>query len=185
MKSVVIYVYYNSVPNNYNTRFFSWMELQYRKGVDYIIVINGFNYDKSIVFPILDNLIILKRDNIGYDFGGYNHALKYIKQNGITYDYYFFLNSGVIGPILPHYFKEHWTNIFIKKINNIVKLVGTTIVCLPHSDAGGYGPKVEGFFFMTDQIGLDLLQNEKTIFCNHINKYYTIVIISKQRNLLK
>ena len=46
-----------------------------------------------------------------------------------------------------------------RKINELVKLVGTTIVCLPHTDAGGYGPKVEGFFFMVDNIGLNLLKS--------------------------
>ena len=63
----------------------------------------------------------------------------------------------------------------IKKINDSVKLVGTTIVCLPNYDAGGYGPKVEGFFFMTDNIGLNLLKNQKNIFCNHPDKYSAIV----------
>lgn len=51
----------------------------------------------------------------------------------------------------------------------------TTIVCLPHHDAGGYGAKVEGFFFMVDQIGLTVLRNEKTIFCDHVDKYSAIV----------
>ena len=32
-------------------------------------------------------------------------------------------------------------------------------MCLDHDDIGGYGPKVEGFFFMTDKIGLSLLKN--------------------------
>ena len=54
-------------------------------------------------------------------------------------------------------------------------MVGTTIVCLPHSDPGGYGPKVEGFFFMVDTIGLQLLIEEKTIFYNHPTKYSAIV----------
>ena len=86
------------------------------------------------------------------------------------------MNSGVIGPIMPHYFTEtHWTNIFIKKINERVKLVGTTIVCLPYSDAGGYGPKVEGFFFMVDNIGLNLLKKQQNIFCIHNDKYSAIV----------
>jgi len=86
------------------------------------------------------------------------------------------MNSGVIGPIIPHYFTEtHWTNIFIKKINERVKLVGTTIVCLPYTDAGGYGPKVEGFFFMVDAIGLELLKKQQTIFCNHVDKYNAII----------
>jgi hypothetical protein len=85
------------------------------------------------------------------------------------------MNSGVIGPIIPYYFTSHWTDIFIKKINDSVKLVGTTIVCLPEYDDGCYGPKIEGFFFMTDNIGLELLKNQKNIFCNHQNKYSAIV----------
>ena len=144
--------------------------------IDYIIVINGYDYDTNIHFPELDNLTIIKRENLGFDFGGYNSGIEYVEQNNKTYDYYFFINSGVIGPILPTNFTEsHWSNMFIKKINDRVKLVGTTIVCLPHHDAGGYGPKVEGFCFMTDKIGLELLKNQQTIFCNHPDKYSAIV----------
>lgn len=176
MKSVIIYTYFSSHSSDYNLNFFVKKELTYKDNIDYIIVINGYSCDKNIQFPILENLIILKRENIGYDFGGHNCALEYMEQNSKNYDYYFFMNSGVIGPIIPNYFTEcHWSNIFIKKINDRVKLVGTTIVCLPHHDAGSYGPKVEGFFFMVDNIGLELLKNQKTIFCNHIDKYSAIV----------
>jgi len=142
--------------------------------MDYIIVINGFQC--NIKFPQIENLVILKRENSGYDFGGHHFALEYLSMKNKTYDYYFFMNSGVIGPIMPHYVSDiHWSNIFIKKINDRVKLVGTTIVCLPSSDLGGYGPKVEGFFFMTDAFGLDLMIKEGTIFCNHPNKVSAIV----------
>ena len=176
MRSVVIYTYYSSPSSDYNFAFFVKKEITYKQDIDYIIVINGHHYNASIEFPTLDNLTILKRDNIGFDFGGHAHALEYISNNEKVYDYYFFMNSGVIGPILPHYFTEkHWTDIFIKKINDKVKLVGTTIVCLPHHDAGGYGPKVEGFFFMVDTIGLSILQNQTNIFFNHPDKYSAIV----------
>jgi len=170
MKSVIIYTYFASASSNYNLDFFVKKELSYKEHIDYIIVINGYTCD--IKFPILTNLTILKRENIGYDFGGHNYALEYILKNNKVYDYYFFMNSGVIGPIVSH--DIDWTNIFIKKINNKVKLVGTTIVCLPHYDAGGYGPKVEGFFFMVDQLGLELLKKQN-IFCNHPDKYSAIV----------
>lgn len=62
------------------------------------------------------------------------------------------MNSGIIG---SHYFSEtNWTDVFIKKINDRAKSVGTSIVSLPESNrAGGYGPKVEGFFFMVDRVG--------------------------------
>jgi hypothetical protein len=168
MKIVIIYTYFQSESSDYNLQFFvNKIDNEF----DYIIVING--YYCSVHFPKLKNLTILRRENEGYDFGGHNYALNYIKNR--NYDYYFFMNSGVIGPIVPHYFTDHWTSVFIKKINDFTKLVGTTIVCLPKSDPGGYGPKVEGFFFMTDSVGLELLKKEKTIFCNHIDKYHAVV----------
>ena len=176
MKSVIIYTYFSSPSSDYNLNFFIKKEISYKENIDYIIVINGHSCNININFPSLENLTIIKRDNIGYDFGGHNSALEYIKKTSKKYDYYFFMNSGVIGPIIPHYFTEtHWSNIFIKKINDSVKLVGTTIVCLPSWDKGGYGPKVEGFFFMVDNIGLELLKNQKNIFCNHATKFDAII----------
>jgi hypothetical protein len=176
MKSVIIYTYYKKFSNDYNLSFFVKNEIKYRSNIDYIIIINGFEYDENIIFPNIENLIILKRENTGYDFGGHNYALQYLESNNKIYNYYFFMNSGVFGPVLPHYFnKTHWTEIFIEKLNHDVKLVGTTIVCLPENDAGGYGPKIESFFFVTDEIGLDLLKKEKTIFCDHQTKYSAIV----------
>lgn len=176
MKSVIIYTYYKSVPSNINLSFFVKKELEYRKDIDYIIVINGYECDVEI--PQLSNVQIIKRENIGFDFGGHNSALEYIKSKSLEYDYYFFMNSGVIGPIIPHFWNTklpHWSQIFFNKITDKVKLVGTTIACLPESDAGGLGPKVEGFFFMTDKIGLDMLMKKKTIFCNHPTKFSAIV----------
>lgn len=175
MSSVIIYSYYNTDVANYNLDFFIKNELRYRENIDYIFVINGFYNDEKISFPEISNLTILRRENVGFDFGAYNCGIEYLESYDKKYDYYFFMNNGVIGPIIPHYFTEHWSKIFIKKINNYVKLVGTTIVCLPSSDCGGYGPKVEGFFFMVDQIGLDLLKNEKNIFYDHESKYSAIV----------
>lgn len=176
MTSVIIYTYFQSKSSDYNLNFFVNQEVSYKKNIDYIIVINGYIYDERIEFNNLDNLTIIKRKNIGYDFGGHAAALEHINKHSKIYDYYFFMNSGVIGPILPHYFTEtHWSKIFINKITDSVKLVGTTIVCLPHHDAGEYGPKVEGFFFMVDKIGLKLILKKKTIFCNHVSKYDAIV----------
>jgi hypothetical protein len=176
MTSVVIYTYFQSDSSDYNLNFFVKNEVSYKNNIDYIIVINGYKYDEQIKFKKLDNLTIITRNNIGYDFGGHAAALEYIDKKSKTYDYYFFMNSGVIGPILPHYFTEtHWSKIFINKITDHIKLVGTTIVCLPRHDDGGFGPKVEGFCFMVDKIGLELLQNKKTIFCDHASKYDVII----------
>ena len=173
MRIIIIYAYYETPVSSYNLSFFVKKELLYRDNIDYLIVINGEIC--SVEIPQLPNLKIIRRENTGYDFGAHSVALENIKTNNKNYDYYFFINSGVIGPILPHYFKSHWTEIFTNKINDDVKLVGTTIVCLPTYDLGGYGPKVEGFFFCTDNIGLKLLENKKTIFQIHNDKVSAIV----------
>lgn len=173
MKCLIVYTYYSSPSSDYNLSFFVKKEFGDKcENKDYVIVING--YKCNVIFPKLDNLTVLYRKNKGHDFGGHNYALNYIKIKKKVYDYYFFMNSGVIGPILPNYFKGDWTSIFINKITENVKLVGTTIVCLPPKDLGGYGPKVEGFFFMVDAIGLHLLENEN-IFCNHKDKKSAII----------
>lgn len=174
MKSVIIYTYYNSPSSNYNLGFFAKKELSEKPDVDYVIVING--HDCAVVLPELSNLHIIRRPNVGFDFGGHNAALEYLIIENKIYDYYFFMNSGVIGPIVPHYMQNFdWKTAFINKIKDRVKLVGTTIVCLPASDLGGYGPRVEGFCFMVDREGLKLLIIEGTIFCNHTDKVSAIV----------
>ena len=140
MRSVIIYTYYKSSVANYNLAFFIKKELTYKPNIDYIIVINGYEYHNNLKFPKLSNLTILRRENSGYDFSGHAHALRHLNIIKKSYDYYFFLNSRVIGPFsrISH---TNWTEFFINKINDRVKLVGTTIVCLPKSDLGGYGKR--------------------------------------------
>ena len=78
MTSVVIYTYFETPSSNYNLNFFCKKELKYRENIDYIIVINGFQYHPDIEIPTLNNLTVIKRENIGFDFGGHNAALEYI-----------------------------------------------------------------------------------------------------------
>ena len=61
--------------------------------VDFIVMSN--NKDNEITVP--DNVKILYRDNIGFDFGGWSDALL---TNNLyeNYDKFIFVNSSVIGP---------------------------------------------------------------------------------------
>lgn len=180
-KTLIVYTYYSSDPSNFNLYYFIKNGIIDDKNIQYIIVINGHKceIENDGKIPNCHNLKVIHRDNTGYDFGGHAEALEYERKAGHTYDYYFFMNSGSFGPIIPHYLngnsEVNWTDIFINKINDKVKLVGTTIVCLAGFDAAGYGPKIEGYFFMTDKIGLDLLLAEKTIFTNHSSKNLAVI----------
>lgn len=178
MKTLITYAYYETDTAKYNFEFFVQKEIQLRSNIDYNIVING--HVCSVSIPSLPNVTVLKRDNVGFDLGAYNASLQHIDCLGKKYDYYFFINSGAFGPVLPYYsnlflMNFHWSSVFINKITDTVKLVGTTIVCLPETDLGGFGPKVEGFCFLTDQLGLDILKREGSIFRDHPNKTSAIV----------
>jgi len=61
MNSVIIYTYFSTSVSDYNLEFFVKKELSYKDNIDYIIVINGLKYNKTIQFPNLPNLTILKR----------------------------------------------------------------------------------------------------------------------------
>ncbi len=60
------------------------------------------------------------------------------------YRYFIFLNSSVRGPFYPSYMPPgwQWTQAYTDRLVGDIKLVGSSLVCLPEVDAGGPGPKV-------------------------------------------
>ncbi len=180
MKIHISYVYHRSKRSDYNFSYFLDKELKYRENVFYTIVINGEVCSFDI--PKIDNCRVIYRKNEGYDFGGHLASLNALGEDKNIYDYFFFMNCGIIGPILNDQNIEWYTK-FTDKFTEKVKLVGTTIVCLPKSDRGGYGPKIEGFFFCLDKKGLEIVLNKKTVFYNHKNK--TDAILNGEYGLTK
>lgn len=174
--TVILYAYYETLQSKFNAEFYSNYGIENSDEVFYVIIVN--ENQCTVQFPKFKNVVVLVRENIGFDLGAYSGALNWLKNDmSLTFKYYIFINSNVAGPFLPMYYPKtlHWSNIFISKITSQVKLVGTTISCLPAIDAGGYGPKVSGYCFATDNIGLNLLINNGTIFINHETKFSLIM----------
>ena len=73
-------------------------------------------------------------------------TLEYIKGSGRlkAYQFFIFLNSSVRGPFFPSYMPKHWQwpDAFVDRLSPEVKIVASSLVCLPAVDAGGLGPKV-------------------------------------------
>jgi len=92
------------------------------ENVDFIIISN----DKNNTFEVPDNVKTLHRDNIGYDFGGWSDALL---TNNLyeNYDKFIFINSSALGPFIPSYYKDKWTDIYVNGLENDIKLFGSTI----------------------------------------------------------
>ena len=118
-KLLVLYVFHS-----YNDRVKHFINhcIFYDENVDFMVISN----DKNNKFTVPDYVKTLFRDNIGYDFGGWSDALL---TNSLyeNYEKFIFVNSSVIGPFIPAYRKDKWTDIFINGLENNVKLFGSTI----------------------------------------------------------
>lgn len=134
---------------NDNLLFFIKNGYYFDKNVDFYFCFN--NVDKYVNYFInkATNIFIHHRKNIGSDFGGWSDVL-FTYNIYEKYDYFIFVNSSCIGPILPVYVKEQWPLLFIHEINNEIKMVGSTI----NFEYGN--PHVQTFAFCTDKIGLKI-----------------------------
>jgi hypothetical protein len=80
---------------------------------------------------------IINRPNVGYDFGGWSYGL--LTDNLYQeYDNFIFVNSSALGPFIPNYYTNKWTDIYINGLKDNIKLFGSTINC----SASVYGPIV-------------------------------------------
>jgi hypothetical protein len=179
MKTVITYAYHENSRTMYNLDYFIQVGMCNDPNLLYIFVINGNVCNVDIVEG--DNCVIIRRDNVGYDFGAHRASIDYLINlygdfDSVPYDNYIFLNCGVIGPFLPSYYPSniHWSNIFTSKLNDKVKLVGTSLVCFEYKSVTGQGPHIEGFCFCLDKIGLKIVMDTNTVFVNHLNKHDAI-----------
>lgn len=146
--------------------------------IDFMLIANN----KDIVIDIPNNIKFLKRNNIGYDFGGWSDA---ILTNNLyqEYDKFIFVNSSVIGPFLPSYYKGKWTDVYINGLQDNIKLFGSTInTCgkplqLSH---------VQSYIFSMDKTTLEYLITceifSKTNYANTFNDaiMYKEILMSRK-----
>jgi lipopolysaccharide biosynthesis protein len=174
-KILVLYVFH--IYNN-RVEHFIKNAIFYDENVDFIIISN----DKNNKIDVPSYVKTLFRDNIGLDFGGWSESLL---TNDLykNYDKFIFLNSSVMGPFIPSYCKEKWTDIYINGLKDNIKLFGSTInTCwdplhLSH---------VQSYIFSMDKITLEyLIQQQIFSVTNYANTFgeaicYKEILMSKK-----
>ena len=89
--------------------------------------------EPNFELPHFDNVEFHRIPNEYRDIGGYIKGYKEI-QKIADWDYIFFLNSGVLGPLPLERFaskKESWATYFLNLFDENIQLVGTSINTLP------------------------------------------------------
>jgi len=182
-KYVCLYAYYEK-NEKYKNNLNFFLKNGILDEILYYIIINGNKCTISI--PNKKNIIVIYRNNIGYDFGAWSECIeKYIKD---TYEYYIFINTSVIGPIIDK--NKNWLHEFLKLFNTKdVKLVGTSINMLNNNTILKYYysnfknsnvilSHVQSMFFILDYEGFKHLVNHNLFNYKKIASYsfYEVIL---------
>ena len=178
-KLCILYAYHetnNQIKRNLKYFLKYGYEPLIKNNIDVTMYLVVNNYNISVDLTKYKNIIVITRENTGYDFYSYGVALNHINESNITYDYYFCINATTTGPFIPKYAMNsiNWCDIFINefKTNTSIKLVGPTIgidtwigkILNPPR----YLPHVQSYSFMLTDESCKFLQS-KGIF----NTIYT------------
>jgi len=158
MKTLVLYVFH---VFNDRVKIFIDRAIFQDENTDFIVIAN----DKTADFKVPEYVKILKRDNIGYDFGGWSDALL-TDDLYKSYDRFIFVNSSVLGPFLPDYYTGKWTDIYLAGLKDNIKLFGSTInTCSNYADPTKFS-HVQSYVFAVNRETLNLLI-DNNIFSRH------------------
>jgi hypothetical protein len=142
------------------------------ENVDFIIISN----DKKNVLNLPSYVKTMYRDNIGFDFGGWSEALL---TNNLyeKYDKFIFVNSSVIGPFLPSYYKDKWTDVYINGLQDDIKLFGSTINTCKNPLHASH---VQSYIFSMDKNTLDYLIKCEIFSVTNYAKTFDDAIMNKE-----
>uniref|UniRef100_A0A6C0E148 Glycosyltransferase n=1 Tax=viral metagenome TaxID=1070528 RepID=A0A6C0E148_9ZZZZ len=161
MKTLILYVYHD-----YNDRVENFINKAIFEDPDFhfLIICNDLNSTQE--FP--NYVSVLKRHNIGYDFGGWSDGLLQHDRYK-QYDHFIFVNSSVIGPFLPSYYKGKWPEVYINGLKHNVKLFGSTINTAGYATLSNpyQNSHVQTYIFAVNRETLDYL-----ISCNIFSLEY-------------
>ena len=166
MKTLVLYVFHE-----YNARVDTFFKTAIFEdpSVDFLVICNSL----IATFEVPSYVRVIKRENIGYDFGGWSEGILQSQ----PYDYYIFLNSSVSGPFVPPYYTGRWTSIYLNGLKDGVKLFGSTINTI-------YDPynmsHVQSYAFAMDRETLEFLIDYEIFSTTNYAKTWTDAIWKKE-----
>ena len=171
--TLIMYIFSPTDPEyERNMQYFVMHGISESHPCHYIIVvqrIEGRPY--ADLPPLPPNAWYEFHDNVCFDYGTIGWLMRNSKLDTAKYKYFVMMNSSTRGPFMPAYFKQQaWSRIFTDKLNEDVKLVGSTISCEGASLGGDpanawrQNPHVQSYVLATDQVGLGILQRDGNVF---------------------
>jgi len=167
-KILILYVFHQY---NERVQYFINHAIFKDPNVDFLFISN--DPDTHIKLPSYVRL--MKRENIGYDFGGWSDALEKEKDRLYRYKYVIFANSSIIGPYTNQ--KKQWPYVLTHGLNKDVKLFGVTINTIGNPDHFAH---VQSYLFVLDVETVKMLINEHVLCTCHYADTFQDAITQKE-----
>lgn len=125
---LVTYAYAESSYGRRNLEFFVKHGLH--GAADFIFILNGeTDVGETIIPTDLPNVRIIKRGNTCFDLGAHWEVLSTVTGTGSkakalkdVYHRFILMNASIRGPFVPHWSRECWTDAYLGRLNNRVKV---------------------------------------------------------------
>ncbi|KAK2000039.1 hypothetical protein LX36DRAFT_631320 [Colletotrichum falcatum] len=147
-RPLILYAFAESDVARKNLKFFINQGLH--DAADFVFILNGETSVGTII-PEKKNIRVINRPNTCFDLGAYGEVLRkddlYKK-----YKRFITLNASIRGPFLPHWAQSCWSDLYLGRLTDKVKLVGMTANCWPQFH-------VQSMIWATDEVGIQLLLN--------------------------
>jgi hypothetical protein len=157
MRYLVIYSYYETYYGTSNLSFFMQQGVKNDPNIHYVIVVSS--PDCSVPILPFNNITVVRRENFGYDFGGWGAGLKAVDVR--EFDRFIFLNTTALGPFLPRYLPDdaRWYELFCHHLKGDTRMVGSTINYLPQYPE--LNKHIQSYSFAVDRVALKVLLNNR------------------------
>jgi len=145
-RPLILYAYSETKSARINLKFFIAHGLH--AAADFIFIFNGPT-DAASLIPNATNIRSVQRLNDCYDIGAYAEVLT---TNDLykSYKKFIMLNASIRGPFLPYWAESCWSDMYLQRVTDEVKLVGMTANCWITFH-------VQSMIWATDIIGLETL----------------------------
>jgi lipopolysaccharide biosynthesis protein len=148
---LILYAYYETSDTRPNLEFFVSHALHAH--AKFVFILNG-ETDAEALLPVNEsNIHYIKRNNTCFDLGAYAEVLKSNDSALIRqHKRFIMINASLRGPFIPFWSRDCWSNAYLDKLTDEVKLVGMTMNC-----RGDLPRHVQSMILATDSLGLATL----------------------------
>ncbi|CAJ2512860.1 Uu.00g009790.m01.CDS01 [Anthostomella pinea] len=147
-RPLILYAYKESENARANLEFFLHQGLH--AAADFIFILNG-ETDAAALIPTEQhaNIRVVQRANTCFDLGAFGEVLR---EGDLwrQYSRFITLNASIRGPFLPTWSDQCWSDAYLDRITERVKLVGMTVNCWPR-------PHLQSMIWTTDAVGMAIL----------------------------